>query len=437
MTSYVAWGLGTARAAGIDSPADLEARTLQALRQMLRDDDQATDAHAWALAALSRARLETDVDKTAAKAAFDRLYGGRGQLSAGGRACLAIAAVKWADASQRAILLRNLENGLTRAPGPGLGDTVHWGQTSGYWRATDGAVETTALTVLALLELDPKHPLIEPAVNWLVLNRRGSHWQSTRETAFAVLALAQYATRNHEISTDAVAEIWANRRRLCRIGINRDAVLKGPAIFEVPADALIPGTNSFTIRRVEGQGPLYALAQSSAWAASDDLKPAGYLVGVGRMLIRQKSQPTLVGTLRITPQPLADRGSAVAGERITAAVRITVPNELEYVMVEVPKPAGCEPLNPLSGWDARIRRGAEASGNGEPDEGRVIYREERDDKSVFFLESLGAGDWEIRYDLRAVTPGDFRVLPVQVTAMYVPEISANSAAQRLKIARPE
>ena len=65
--------------------------------------------------------------------------------------------------------------------------------------------------------------------------------------------------------------------------------------------------------------------------------------------------------------------------------------------------------------------------------GRPIYREEHDDKSVFFLDRLEAGTWEIRFGMRAVTPGNFRALPVQVEAMYVPEIRANSDARRVRI----
>ncbi len=64
-----------------------------------------------------------------------------------------------------------------------------------------------------------------------------------------------------------------------------------------------------------------------------------------------------------------------------------------------------------------------------------IYREERDEKSVFFLDRLEAGTWEIRFGMRAVRPGDFRALPARVEAMYVPEIRANSDARRVAIER--
>jgi uncharacterized protein YfaS (alpha-2-macroglobulin family) len=118
-----------------------------------------------------------------------------------------------------------------------------------------------------------------------------------------------------------------------------------------------------------------------------------------------------------------------------------MPNELEYVMIEVPKPAGCEPINPLSGWDARLVRAdagddpadASPSISKDFDTGRRIYREEHDDKSVFFLDHIEAGRWEIRFGLRATTPGDFRALPAKATAMYVPELCGNSDARRIQI----
>src|SRR5688572_14300268 len=102
-------------------------------------------------------------------------------------------------------------------------------------------------------------------------------------------------------------------------------------------------------------------------------------------------------------------------------------------MVELPRPAGCEPLNPLSGWDARLIHVSEDAPS-EPDgKGRAIYREEHDDRSVFFLDSVAAGSWEIRFGLRATTAGDFRALPVEALAMYVSEVRANSDALRLRV----
>jgi hypothetical protein len=50
-----------------------------------------------------------------------------------------------------------------------------------------------------------------------------------------------------------------------------------------------------------------------------------------------------------------------------------------------------------------------------------------------FADKLPQGRWEIRYDLRAETPGTFHALPTLGHAMYVPEIQCNGAEQRLTV----
>ena len=449
MTAYVAWGLELARNVGVAVPEALTEKTREALLRFKASGNESLDSRAWALASLAVAPSH-ESDTKRMKEGFAECYAERAQLSAAGRACLALASAKLGTSEERAVLLRNLENGAERAASYDLGDSVHWGSTGGYWRASDGAGEATALTLLALLELEPRHALVEPAMNWLVLNRRSGHWQSTRDTAFAVLALSRFVQVRGEAAGETEVEMVANGAAIGRVKLNRETLLAGGTTLELPTSVLRGGNNMISLRRVSGDGPAYAVVLAESWATGDGVKAAGHQAEVARSFVRQKATPTLIGTLRIVPEAMANGGAAVAGEEVQAVVTVTVPNELEYVMVEVPKPAGCEPLNPLSGWDARIRR-VEPDGGGalrqaqgaaekvesgdekEDERGRAIYREERDEKSVFFLDRMEAGTWEIRFGMRAVTPGDFRALPVQVEAMYVPEIRANSDARRVRV----
>ena len=64
---------------------------------------------------------------------------------------------------------------------------------------------------------------------------------------------------------------------------------------------------------------------------------------------------------------------------------------------------------------------------------RWVYQELRDRKVALFIDKLPEGVWEIRYDFRAETPGQFHALPVLGQAMYVPEIRANSAELRINV----
>jgi alpha-2-macroglobulin len=440
MTAYVAWGLALADDTDITLPEDLASETNDALEELLADNPPDNDTTAWALAAAARALGKDATDET--KKTFARLFASRDVLSAYGRACLLLASAQFGEPGQRAILLRNLENGATRHRADDFGDTVHWGKTSGFWRATNSAVETTALTLLALLETDAKHPLIEPAVNWLVLNRRSAHWTNTRDTAFAIVALTRYIAVSEEIDPDVGIEVLVNGRSLRRLTFDAGTLLAGDTILPLDTAQLRAGENKIELRRLAGRTPVYALALSSAWARGESIRPAGHLATVARSFERQKTHATLAGTFSFTPESLGLKGSATAGEQITARVTLTIPNDLEYVMVEVPKPAGCEPLNPLSGWDARLVRveilgqhdpAPEIDDTVTPDEGLPIYREERDDKSVFFLDQVAAGTWEIRFSLRAVHPGDYRALPVHAEAMYAPEVRTNSDVRRLII----
>ena len=64
---------------------------------------------------------------------------------------------------------------------------------------------------------------------------------------------------------------------------------------------------------------------------------------------------------------------------------------------------------------------------------RWVYQELRDRKVAMFIDHLPEGVWELRYELRAETPGAFHALPVLGHAMYVPEIRGNSREIRIKV----
>jgi len=411
----------------------------------------------------SRASQATPLrdDEQKLRGVFARVYAARDGLSSSGRACLLIAAGRFGTPDERGVLLRNLENGAWRVRSDSMGDTVHWGAASGYFRAEDGAVESTAISLLALLQTDAAHPLVEPAVNWLMLNRRGSAWQNTRATAFAILALNQYLTKRMAEFPEARIEISVNGKLVSSRILDRDTLLQGNFgnVLDRWAGLLREGENTITLRRAGGTSPVYATLLASVWASGEGVKPAGHLVAISRELIRQKIERAdgggvesgaEGGAARIVPRTMGASAEnvATAGELVTARVALSVPNALDYVMVAVPKPAGCEPVNALSGWDARLVRidgksaktGDDDDGNDDADDGddtdtkgRGIYREEHDDHSAFFLDHIDAGEWEIRFTMRAVTPGDFRVLPAKVEAMYVPEVRANSDARRVRV----
>jgi hypothetical protein len=437
MSAYVKWGLENAREAGVEVPDDLSTQLTDFLLSELgQTNNHANDTQAWMLAALSRGALTTAMTGKV-QAALNQVFEQRQSLSAWGKACLGLATARLGTEEQRTIVLRNLENGVLRASADGYGETAQWGKGSGYWLAQEGALESTAMNLLALLELKPSHPLVAPAATWLALNRRSDRWGNTRGTAFAVLALSRYLEASGEASSPVELELQINGGTPRRMQLSKESLFDGSTTLSLPLSELRAGSNQFRLRRLSGDGPAYASVSASAWACGDAVKPAASLLALSRSYSEQRPVPSVAGPARSDTIPVGSASLVRLGSGLTAEIRLKVPHDTEYLMLEIPKPAGCEPLNPLSGWDAELVPANLADTDAATPRPfgatRILYREEHDDRSVVFIDSISAGDWVIRLKLQAIFAGDFRVLPVKAEAMYVPEIRANTESRRLRI----
>ncbi|MBZ0115050.1 MAG: hypothetical protein K8J08_21495, partial [Thermoanaerobaculia bacterium] len=91
----------------------------------------------------------------------------------------------------------------------------------------------------------------------------------------------------------------------------------------------------------------------------------------------------------------------------------------EYVHLRDPRGAGFEPESLLSGYRYDL--------------GIVRYEEIRDSGTNFFFEWLPAGEYTMKYRLRANMEGVFRVGPATLQSMYAPEFAAYSSGKVLSV----
>jgi len=61
------------------------------------------------------------------------------------------------------------------------------------------------------------------------------------------------------------------------------------------------------------------------------------------------------------------------------------------------------------------------------------HSEARDDRMVYFLDYVPAGERVFTYLLRAETPGNFSALPARAELMYQPSIGGNSGETSVEI----
>src|SRR5205807_191398 len=57
----------------------------------------------------------------------------------------------------------------------------------------DVTIETTAYAIQAVAAVEPRHPMIPKATEWLLSKRTGNRWHSTKDTAAAIATLLQVA----------------------------------------------------------------------------------------------------------------------------------------------------------------------------------------------------------------------------------------------------
>lgn len=423
MSAYVVWGLGIALEADVRLPARMLDRGRAYLEKVLVEAETRHDLQAFVLHALATTgrgqagRYE--------QAALDNLWNDRDRLSSYARALLTRAAHRYGARDRAEVLSRNLFNGVRRN-----GDTAHWGASRSYRRWHDGPVEATSLALMALLEVAPGHELVEPAVTWLVRNRRGAQWSNTRDSAIAVLALTEFLVRTGELDHDLGYEISVNGERAVGSRIDADRAVAEPARHEIDPGLLRDGKNRVRILRTDGDGPLYWAVETTYFSLEEPITPAGNEIRVRRRYDRMALEPTLLRGYVAERHPLEDRGSVASGERVEVILTVESDNDYEYLVFEDLKPAGLEAVQVRSGEPLWIR---EVGGEGRA---RQVYQELRDRKVALFVDKLPQGTWELRYELRAEVPGRFHALPVLGHAMYVPEVRCNGREIRIDVHDP-
>src|SRR5262249_45063009 len=120
-----------------------------------------------------------------------RLFNERDRLNPYGLALLALALQQGGEADRAKDVLRDLLKQARRNDGDG---TAHIPtEARNWWLWYNSDIETNSWTLRTVLALDPNNDLAPGLARWLAQNRQnGTHWRSTRDSALAVAALAEY-----------------------------------------------------------------------------------------------------------------------------------------------------------------------------------------------------------------------------------------------------
>ena len=410
MSTYVCWGLQLLGESDYHIDRDMLEKGLNYLRNELLKEQDNPDMAAFMLCVLGKAgRSDAEMEKLSAK-----LYAQREKLSPSTLALLGLYFHARKDAEKTGVIARNL---VGFAKIEKQNDTAQFGRTGVVFRWSDAAVEATALSLYALAQIAPEEPVVKQSVRWLVYNRRGNRWNSTRDTALAVLALNQYLERSGEQKSSGTLTLSHDGKVVQTWGIEGETRVKPRELALTEGEYLTAGDNAYQLVW-DGSGEVYAFAYLTFFTQEEDITAAGNEVFVARKYYRVVPKQTLLQGVYETKVEMKPGETLKSGDRIEVVLSIDCKNNYECLVFEDYKPAGCEAVAQTSG----------------PVWGSIYSQMElRDEKVAFFVTRMDQGRHEIRYQLRAEIPGSFHVLPHQAHAMYVPEIRANSDEGRMEI----
>jgi uncharacterized protein YfaS (alpha-2-macroglobulin family) len=412
-TAFATWILFLAQQGGAAVPAPALDRALDYLAGWVEKGGMARAGDLpWAGASLFPSeqaialQVLAEAGRPLPKAALDEAVAGRAGLPSFARSLLLSALARTGDA-RASVMVEELLSSVRELPA-----TAHVRESaSSEWDYLfHSQNRSDAMALRVLMQIRPEHPLVAKLVRGLLEARNGGRWRNTQENAYALLAVLEYARRFEAERPSFSAHAWVGNRPIVEATLTAASPERGGF---VPMAQLLPLPQpvSVVLQR-QGEGRLY------------------YRLGTEWQELGEE-QPSRDQGLAIERKMRLSNGDASASIPVGEAVAfdLTLRNRapLSYVAIEVPVPAGLEPvLDNLGRGHGASRLASEGT--------RLTSHEERHpDRVLLFIDQLSAGEHGHTVQLRAITPGEFALPPARAEAMYMPEIYGRTTGTRLTV----
>ncbi len=403
MTAYATYGLLEARDAGFDVNDRALRRGLSSLAEQVEQQKKlAMDTRAYAAAVLARGgRKDASLLVIAPLMADDGRE--QGFLSDWGRAMLARAVLYTRGPTEAREIL---SDAWTEYDAEG-----EFRVNRGRWRSQ---VEVASAVLSAACELTPDDERLAPLVQWIIKQRQANHWTSTRDTAFAVYALSEYALISDELAPDMDVTVRFGDDEIAVVHFGPEDIFRPEQVITIPVGA---EAGECWVER-SGTGNLYVTSTRERYVSSDMTRNGRSAPGL--MVERSYRKVERGGDDDEAVAPSPHELTFESGDIIEVTLTVRADREFDHLLVEDMLPAGCEVLT---------------RGRVETWEWDNWWVEEiaRDERMAFAITRLVPGARRLRYRLAAQIPGEFTALPPKVFDMYNPEIRSEGKANVVRV----
>ncbi len=312
-----------------------------------------------------------------------------------------------------------------------LGGSVKLSASGAHWEAVSQDIQNlgsdvkgTAIIISALAQTDPENGLLPLAVRWLMVARSGSHWQSTHETSWSILALTDWMSASGDLAADYEYLLNLNLAQVAAGSFTPAAASDSETVSLPVAELAQDSINYLDFQRGLGAGNLYYTVFLNSYINAEMVAAVSRGITVNRSYYAADCDAEVQACLPID--------HIQSGSQVRVELSVTVAEDIPFVIIEDPIPAGTEALDPglettASAYGASAERTDEAYLPGYWGWRSFNSIEFRDEKVRFSAEYLPAGSYQYTYFLQAAIPGRYQSMPAAARAEFFPDIFGRSS----------
>ena len=288
-----------------------------------------------------------------------------------------------------------------------------------YWRYEKGwawyqaPVETQAMMIETMAELDNNPTLIEQMKIWLLLQKQTQNWKTSSATAEAIFALLMYG--NNTLDNDDLVDISVGGETIDISGNPDNSSEAGTGYF----------THTWSGSEITKDFANISVINPNnniAWGAvyyqyfedMDKIDSHSTPLGIHKTLYKEQDSENGSILVKITEDDILE-----PGDKVIVRLQISTDRDMDYVHVKDMRASTFEPVSGNSGYSY--------------DNGLWYYKNITDVGTSFFIQHLRKGDYIIEYPLFVTQTGDFTNGIASIQCIYAPEFGANTGGLRISV----
>ncbi|MEO8447290.1 MAG: alpha-2-macroglobulin family protein, partial [bacterium] len=261
MTAYVVYGLSIAKQANYEIKDGVMRKGIASIKAQLNDSKLDATTRAYMLYSLAVAQekeeefFKKEIDKLVASEINDYAR--------------SLIAMTWKMIGRNDKAQETLTKLESNAKTTGEG-AAYWEGKQFHYTWQNDKVQTTAMALKAIIDINTNSDLKDKVVRWLMMQRQGTAWRNTQETAMIIYAMVDYLKTSNELTPNYNVKVFVNGQNVFEKQMTSEDVFRKDDIVKIDNKILKAGDNEIKIEK-SGTGKVYFSSNTTYYMSDENI----------------------------------------------------------------------------------------------------------------------------------------------------------------------